>query len=69
MSINDLLQKKNLLNKLGLGVPKMSSNIRVSQNTSSQPPKPSQPQTQPKQPAPQPQPQPKPGCGGCRRKK
>jgi hypothetical protein len=66
MSINDVAQKRTLLNKLGLGTPKMASNITVSQNQS-KPVKPQQtnpPSPKPAQPA-----QPKPGCGGCRRKR
>ena len=67
MPINDAAQKRTLLNKLGLGTPKMSSNIKVSQNQ----PKPAKPQQPANPPSPKPaQPsQPKPGCGGCRRKR
>lgn len=69
MQINNIIQKKKLLEKIGLGKPEMKP-IRMSQqqndpkNPSPQQPKPQQPQ-QP-QTAPKPS---KPGCGGCRRKR
>lgn len=77
MPINDISQKRILLNKIGLGTPKLSSNnIRISRQDVSQsqvPPKlqpPQQiPQPQPPKPNPPPAPAPKPGCGGCRRKR
>jgi len=65
MPINDLSQKRNLLGKIGLGVPQMSSNIRIGQQNPQQPPQP-MPQPKPVQPNPAPA---KPGCGGCRRKR
>jgi len=68
MPINDLFQKKVLLNKIGLGTPQMAQNIRFNQSNPQTPPpnKPPPPPTPPRQPTPPPA---KPGCGGCRRKK
>jgi hypothetical protein len=75
MSINDIIQKKRLFQKIGLGTPQSKPVTMISQSqTPSNPPKtapttnppatPPSPQTNPtpKQPA-------KPGCGGCRRKR
>lgn len=68
MSINEFSQKANLLSKKGLGVPRMPSNIKVSQ--SPQPtPQPQQPKPNQPQPIKAPQPTTKPGCGSCRRKR
>lgn len=75
MPINEIFQKRNLLSKIGLGVPQMSSNIRVSQQNPPNQPKPQTPTSpktkpaQPAQPAQPSQPTQKPGCGGCRRKR
>ena len=73
MSLNEVSQKKTLFQKIGLGKPQMPSNIKMSQQPSSNPPpkqtpQPLQPNTV-QQPTPQTPPPAKPGCGGCRRKK
>ena len=72
MSLNDIIQKKRLFQKIGLGTPQMKPATVVSQ---SQTP-PNQPKTSPSPPAAPPSPQSpptpkpaKPGCGGCRRKR
>jgi len=71
MSLNDIIQKKRLFQKIGLGTPQMKPATLISQ---SQTP-PNQPKTSPTAPpapAPQAPPAPKPakpGCGGCRRKR
>jgi len=72
MSLNDIIQKKRLFQKIGLGTPQMKPATVISQ---SQTP-PNQPKTSPPPPAAPPSPQTppapkpaKPGCGGCRRKR
>lgn len=71
MSINDIVQKKRLFQKIGLGTPQMkpATVISQSQTPPSQPkvsPPPASPPSPPATPAPKPA---KPGCGGCRRKR
>lgn len=70
MSINDIVQKKKLFQKIGLGTPQMKPATVVSQSqTPPNQPKTNPPQSPPQSPQP-PAPKPsKPGCGGCRRKR
>jgi len=70
MPINELLQKRNPLGKIGLGIPQMGQNIRANQNPQPQPQQPKQnPSPQPNQQPAQPPKTSKPGCSGCRRKR
>jgi len=74
MSLNDIIQKKRLFQKIGLGTPQMKPATVVSQSQTP-PSQPNQPKTSPPPaapPSPQTTPAPKPakpGCGGCRRKR
>jgi hypothetical protein len=61
MANNEFMQRRFLLNKAGLGSPRIVSEAQTNQNPPNQPkpPKTSPSQTQPK----------KPGCGACSRRK
>lgn len=66
MPVNDFFQKRNLINKIGLGVPRMN---QPNPSPSPIPPK-KQPPIKPVPASPpSPNPTPKPPCGSCRRQR